>query len=98
MAKKPTALVTGGAGFIGSNIVAELLRRKWKVRILDNFSAGKMEHLEDLPASDIELVEGDIRSLTDCEHACRGIDYVFHQAALRSVPRSVDDPHLSSPV
>ncbi|MCZ6515506.1 MAG: SDR family oxidoreductase [Acidobacteria bacterium] len=98
MAKKPTALVTGGAGFIGSNIVAELLRRKWNVRILDNFSAGKREHLEGLSASDIELVEGDIRSLTDCEHACRGVDYVFHQAALRSVPRSVDEPQVTNEV
>lgn len=90
-------LVTGGAGFIGSHIVEELLRRGEAVRVLDNFSAGKRENLDfvkSYPPSAIkyELVEGDIRSLTVCRQACQGIDYVLHQAALRSVPRSVRSP------
>ncbi|OGS19486.1 MAG: Vi polysaccharide biosynthesis protein VipB/TviC [Elusimicrobia bacterium RIFOXYA2_FULL_50_26] len=84
-------LVTGGAGFIGSNIVEELLRKKHKVRVLDNFSTGKMEHIRPF-LKGIELVRGDLRKNTDLVKALKGIDYVFHQAALRSVPRSVDDP------
>ena len=92
------ALVTGGAGFIGSNLVAELLRRGWQVRTLDDFSAGKHEHLKGIPSDRFELREGDIRNLQVCEQACRDMDYVFHQAAIRSVPRSVDDPQTTNEV
>lgn len=98
MSEPHRALVTGGAGFIGSNLVAELLRQGWLVRILDNFSTGKREHLTDLDGSKLELQEGDIRDPGDCERACQGITYVFHQAALRSVPRSVDDPTATDEV
>lgn len=98
----PACLVTGGAGFIGSNLVAELLRRNWRVRVLDNFSTGKRSHLDRVlaaaQANTFELVEGDIRSRDDCLNACREIEYVFHQAALRSVPRSVDDPSATNEV
>ncbi len=98
----PACLVTGGAGFIGSNLVAELLRRNWRVRVLDNFSTGKRSHLERVlaaaQANTFELVEGDIRNRDDCLNACREVEYVFHQAALRSVPRSVDDPSATNEV
>ena len=98
----PACLVTGGAGFIGSNLVAELLRRNWRVRVLDNFSTGKRSHLERVlaaaQANTFELAEGDIRNRDDCLNACREVEYVFHQAALRSVPRSVDDPSATNEV
>lgn len=84
-------LVTGGAGFIGSNIVDELLARGHRVRVLDNFSTGlrtNLAHVED----DIELVEGDIQSYERVHTAVKGVDYVVHLAALPSVPRSVQDP------
>lgn len=84
-------LVTGGAGFIGSNIVEELLRRGERVRVLDNFSTGKRENLAAFQER-IELVEGDLRDLSTVRRAVEGVDYVLHQAALPSVPRSVDDP------
>lgn len=90
-------LVTGGAGFIGSNIAEELVRRRHSVRILDNFVTGKMEHIKHF-IDRVELVRGDIRNDRDLEKALKGIDYVLHQAALRSVPRSVDDPLSSNDV
>jgi len=83
-------LVTGGAGFIGSNIVEELLKRGHSVRVLDNFSTGKRENLKEFN-SDIELLEGDIRSYHIVRQAVSGIE-VLHQAALPSVPRSINDP------
>ncbi|HPM43005.1 MAG TPA: SDR family oxidoreductase [Candidatus Omnitrophota bacterium] len=90
-------LVTGGAGFIGSNIVEELVRRGKKVRVLDNFITGKMENLK--PFMDkIELVKGDIRNRATLKKAFKGIDYVIHQAALRSVPKSVDDPFTTNEI
>lgn len=90
-------LVTGGAGFIGSNIVEELVRRRQKVRVLDSFITGKLANLE--PFMDrIELVEGDIRNRADLVRALRGVDYVIHQAALRSVPKSVDDPFTTNDI
>lgn len=84
-------LVTGGAGFIGSNIAEELLRRGHTVRIIDNFSTGKISHIKTFKDR-IEIVRGDIREMKDLRKAVKGMDYVLHQAALRSVPRSVDDP------
>jgi nucleoside-diphosphate-sugar epimerase len=88
-------LVTGGAGFIGSNIAEELLRRGEKVRIIDNFSTGKIENIERF-INDIELIEGDLRNIEDAKKAVNGIEYILHQAALPSVPRSVIDPILSN--
>lgn len=86
-------LVTGGAGFIGSNLTRELLARGERVRILDNFSTGHRENLEDLKGA--EILEGDILDAHVCARACEGVDYVFHEAALPSVPRSVKDPVTS---
>lgn len=90
-------LVTGGAGFIGSNIVEELLKNGEYVRVLENFSTGRMENLAPL-LKNIELIEGDIRDYHIALRACRQIDFVLHQAALPSVPRSVNDPITTSQV
>ena len=90
-------LVTGGAGFIGSNIVEELVRRGEKVRVLDNFSTGKRDNLTGV-AERIELVEGDIRSYHTVRSAVSGVDVILHQAALPSVPRSIQDPLTSNDV
>jgi nucleoside-diphosphate-sugar epimerase len=87
-------LVTGGAGFIGSHIAEELVRRGEKVRVLDNFITGKRENLAPF-RNFIELIEGDIRDLETCQRALRGVDFVLHQAALTSVPRSISDPLLN---
>jgi nucleoside-diphosphate-sugar epimerase len=89
-----TFLITGGAGFIGSNIAEELIKRGEKVRIIDNFSTGKRENIEEFKDK-IELIEGDLKNINDVKKAVEGVDYVLHQAALSSVPRSVEDP-LSS--
>ena len=90
-------LVTGGAGFIGSNIVEALVERDEKVRVVDNFSTGKRGNL--FPFMDrIELLEADVLDLDAMQGACQGIDYVLHQAALPSVPRSVADPMSSTKV
>jgi len=90
-------LVTGGAGFIGSNIVEELLKRGEKVRVLDNFSTGKRENLSQC-LDHIELIEGDIRSYHIVREAVAGIDVIVHEAALPSVPRSIRDPITSNEV
>jgi nucleoside-diphosphate-sugar epimerase len=90
-------LVTGGAGFIGSNIVETLLRKKHKVRILDNFSTGKQENIAGF-SSKIDIIKGDIRNLKTVNLAVKGMDYVLHQAALPSVARSVADPATSNAV
>lgn len=90
-------LVTGGAGFIGSNIVEELIRREQTVTVVDNFLTGKRGNVEPY-LNDIEFIEGDIRNLDICTRACQGVDYVLHQAALPSVPRSVEDPGLTSEI
>jgi UDP-N-acetylglucosamine/UDP-N-acetyl-alpha-D-glucosaminouronate 4-epimerase len=92
-----TYLVTGGAGFIGSHLAEELVRRGEKVRVLDSFITGKRENLAPF-RSFIELIEGDIRDLDTCRRALRGVDYVLHQAALTSVPRSISDPLLNHDV
>ena len=93
----PLYLVTGGAGFIGSHIVDALLERGEQVRVLDNFATGKRENLAHC-AGRIELIEGDIRDLETCRSACAGVDFVLHQAALGSVPRSIADPLTSHEV
>ncbi|MEW6413238.1 MAG: SDR family oxidoreductase [Candidatus Zixiibacteriota bacterium] len=90
-------LVTGGAGFIGSNIATHLIDKGEKVRILDNFSTGRRENLAGIE-NKVELIEGDIRDQATVNDAVRGIDYVLHQAALPSVPRSVKDPVTSNSV
>lgn len=84
-------VVTGGAGFIGSHLVDALVARGESVRVFDDFSTGKRENIQPF-ADRIEVVEGDLRRLDDVRRAVEGADYVLHQAALRSVPRSVDDP------
>ena len=84
-------LVTGGAGFIGSHIVDKLVQLGEKVRVLDNFVTGKKENLSK-SINKIELINGDIRDRKKLQVALKGVDFVLHQAALRSVPRSVDDP------
>jgi UDP-glucose 4-epimerase len=90
-------LVTGGAGFIGSNLVRALLARGDDVRVLDNFSTGSRGNLDELPR-DAELVEGDLRSYERVHAAVRGVEVVFHQGALPSVPRSVQDPLTTTAV
>ena len=92
-----TYLVTGGSGFIGSNIAHELVRRGEKVRILDNFSTGNRKNISDI-RDDIELIEADIRDLESVLHAVKGVDFVLHQAALPSVARSVSEPITSNEV
>jgi len=84
-------LVTGIAGFIGSNLARELVRRGERVRGIDNFSTGKRENLDDL-RDHIDLREIDLVNLAEVAEACRGVDYVLHQAAIPSVPRSITDP------
>lgn len=95
----PNVLVTGGAGFIGSNLTESLLKRKHFVRVLDDFSTGKKENLifsKEYPS--LEILEGNIRNLRTCKKAVQGMEYVFHQAALPSVQRSVEDPETSNAV
>src|SRR6184192_3714861 len=89
------ALVTGGAGFIGSNLVEALVERGDDVRVLDNFSTGSRANLEGL---DVEVIEGELRSYERVHNAVRGVEVVFHLGALGSVPRSVQDPLTSSAV
>ena len=86
-------LITGGAGFIGSNLAHILINDGHYVRILDNFSTGKMDNIRSLMGyKNFHLIEGDIRSMKTCVEACSGIDIVFHEAALGSVTRSVNNP------
>ena len=94
-----TILVTGGAGFIGSNLCETLLEKGNKVVCLDNFATGKRENIKEfLEDPNFVLIEGDIRNLEDCQKATQGVDYVLHQAALGSVPRSIKDPITSNDV
>jgi UDP-glucose 4-epimerase len=88
-------LVTGGGGFIGSHLAAELLEQGYRVRVLDNFATGRRENLHALEG-DVEIVEGDIQSYERVTKAVAGCEVVFHQAALPSVPRSVQDPLTSN--
>lgn len=92
---KSNILVTGGAGFIGSNIVAQLLKLGHNVRVLDNMSTGRLQNLQPF-LGDIELIEGSITDPDTCKKACDGIELVSHQAAFGSVPRSLRDPSLYS--
>ena len=92
-------LVTGGAGFIGSNLCEALLKSGYRVTRLDNFSTGKMENLENLISNPgFKLIIGDIREMDTCRQAVEGVDYVLHEAALGSVPRSIADPLTSNEV
>jgi nucleoside-diphosphate-sugar epimerase len=91
------SLITGGAGFIGSNMVRFLLEKGEKVRVLDNFETGKQENLAEVSGR-IELVEGDIRDMKTVSRAVTGAEVVYHLAALGSVPRSVKDPATSHDV
>jgi nucleoside-diphosphate-sugar epimerase len=90
-------LVTGGAGFIGSHIAETLVKKGDEVRVLDNLSTGKMENLAGI-AGKFEFVEGDIRDLETCRRAVEGVGTVFHEAALASVARSVEDPLLANAI
>lgn len=98
-ARPRTWLVTGVAGFIGSNLLETLLKLDQRVVGLDNFSTGHRYNLDEVQTlvsaeqwARFRFIEGDIRNLADCQRACAGVDYVLHQAALGSVPRSIDDP------
>ena len=96
-------LVTGGAGFIGSHLVEVLLKKGYKVRVIDNFITGKKENLAfiqslDIPSEQIEIIEGDIREIETCRKVMEDIDYVLHQAALPSVPRSIEDPFTTNEI
>jgi UDP-N-acetylglucosamine 4-epimerase len=97
--RKSKILVTGGAGFIGSNIIEQLLLQDNQVVCLDNFVTGKRRNIESfLGNSNFRLIEGDIRDLKTCFSGCEGADYVLHQAALGSVPRSLKDPITTNEV
>lgn len=90
-------LVTGGAGFIGSNLCEALLARGAAVRILDDFSSGRRENIESL-AGDLEVIEGDLREYETVRRAAEGVDGIFHEGAMPSVPRSLEKPALSNEV
>lgn len=94
-----SVLVTGGAGFIGSNLCEALLDLNVRVVCLDNFITGHRHNIEPfLKNKNFQLIEGDIRNLETCQLACKGVDFVLHQAALGSVPRSIKDPITSNEV
>jgi UDP-N-acetylglucosamine 4-epimerase len=96
---KSVILITGGAGFIGSNLCDYFLSKGNLVVCLDNFATGHRHNLKDfLNYENFRLIEGDIRNLVDCQNAVRGVDYVLHQAALGSVPRSINDPITTNDV
>lgn len=92
-------LITGGAGFIGSNLTEHFLNEGHQVVVLDNFATGHRHNIaEHENNSNFELIEGDIRNIADCEKTVQGVDYVLHQAALGSVPRSIKDPQTTNEV
>ncbi|NUY80864.1 SDR family oxidoreductase [Flavobacterium sp. MAH-1] len=92
-------LITGGAGFIGSNLCEYFVSKGYRVACLDNFATGHRHNIEALLGNPLfELIEGDIRNTEDCQKAVQGADYVLHQAALGSVPRSINDPVTSNEV
>src|SRR5206468_7190909 len=90
----PFYLVTGGAGFIGSHLAEELVRRGHRVRVADSLVTGKRRNLDHIPS--VEFLEGDLADLAFAKRAVEGIQYVLHQAAIPSVPRSVNDPITSN--
>ncbi len=101
--KQHTWLITGVAGFIGSNLLETLLKLNQKVVGLDNFSTGYQHNFDEVQGlvnkeqwEQFTFIEGDIRNFEDCKQACKGVDYVLHQAALGSVPRSIEDPILAN--
>ena len=97
--KNQTILITGGAGFIGSNLCDYFLSKAYKVVCLDNFATGHHHNIKDfLSHPNFCLIEGDIRNIADCHNAVQGVDYVLHQAALGSVPRSILDPITTNEV
>ena len=97
--QRKNVLITGGAGFIGSNLCDYFLEKGYKVTCLDNFSTGHRKNIEHhLKNPDFKLIEGDIRNMEDCQEAVKDIDYVLHQAALGSVPRSIKDPITTNDV
>ena len=97
--KEKKILVTGGAGFIGSNLCEKLLELNAFVFCLDNFSTGKRENIESFMSNpNFKLIEGDIRNIDDCMNSVKDVDFVLHQAALGSVPRSIKDPITSNDV
>lgn len=99
MIKNKVVLVTGGAGFIGSNLCESLLQNKNVVRCLDNLSTGKKENIDHLLSnSNFIFIQGDIRDLDTCRKAVDNVEFVFHQAALGSVPRSINDPITTNDV
>ena len=89
---KKTVLVTGGCGFIGSHIVEALVQREYKVRILDNLSTGSLENLAAISRGDLEILIGDVTNKIQVEEVMEGCEYVFHEAAISSVPESLKDP------
>lgn len=94
-----TILITGGAGFIGSNLCEYFLSKKYKVVCLDNFATGHRHNVKlFMNDPNFTLIEGDIRNLVDCQNAVKGVDYVLHEAALGSVPRSIIDPVTTNDV
>lgn len=96
---KSTILITGGAGFIGSNLCEYFLSMGHQVICLDNFATGHRHNIKDFISNpNFRLIEGDIRNLSDCQKAVQGVDYVLHQAALGSVPRSIKDPITTNEV
>lgn len=96
---KEKILITGGAGFIGSNLCEYFLTKGYQVRVLDNFATGHQHNIAQHATNPgFELIEGDIRNLEACQKAAEGVDYILHQAALGSVPRSINDPITSNDV
>ena len=91
---KKTVLVTGGAGFIGSHIVKRLLKKGYKVKVVDNLATGKLKNISDV-LNRIKFVKGDLSDLKTAEKAIKGIDFICHQAAIPSVARSVENPYLT---